>query len=129
VNTQDTALQDTVFKTVNVGIKNKKIQDLPGLPDQESKIDYLAEDIVTQLGDKHSLNFYKLVARKIPEQIIRQFLSEIKTDGAKNPAKLFTYKINKYADEKLSSNRSSDLQQQKEKLLKSLQDPFKSDTG
>jgi len=38
-----------------------------------------------------------LVAAKIPEGVIRETLSQIKVDGAQNPAKLFTYKMQRYA--------------------------------
>jgi hypothetical protein len=41
--------------------------------------------------------FYALVAAKIPEQAIREALSEVRVDGARSPAKLFTYKIQRYA--------------------------------
>jgi hypothetical protein len=37
------------------------------------------------------------VAAKIPEQVIREVLSEVRNDGARSPAKLFTYKIQRYA--------------------------------
>lgn len=129
-DTQQTVIQQTVFKTVNVNATdNKKIQNLPNLPEQESKADYLAGDMVDQLKDQHSLNFYRLVARKIPETVIRQFLSEIKSDGAKNPARLFTYKINKYASEKLSQTKSHDLLEQKKNLFKSFKNPSDIDTS
>jgi hypothetical protein len=41
--------------------------------------------------------FYHLVAAKIPEGIIRETLSEVRVDGARDPARLFTYKIQRYA--------------------------------
>jgi hypothetical protein len=37
------------------------------------------------------------VAAKIPEPVIREALSAIRVDGAENPAKLFTYKMQRYA--------------------------------
>ena len=37
------------------------------------------------------------MAAKIPEQVIRETLAEVKADGARSPAKLFTYKIKQYA--------------------------------
>jgi adenylate cyclase len=46
------------------------------------------------------VRFYNLVAAKIPEQVIREVLSEVKTDGARSPEKLFTYKIKQYALER-----------------------------
>lgn len=123
-DTQQTVIQQTVFKTVNVADKNKKIQNLPDITKQADKIEYLAEDIIDQLQDRHSLNFYKLIAKKIPESVIRQMLSEIKTDGARDPAKLFTYKIGKYAEEKLAEVRNKDFFQQKQELVHSLKNPF-----
>jgi hypothetical protein len=41
--------------------------------------------------------FYHLVAAKIPEGVIRETLSEVRADGARDPARLFTYKIQRYA--------------------------------
>ena len=38
-----------------------------------------------------------LVAAKIPEGVIREMLSEVRADGARDPARLFTYKIQRYA--------------------------------
>jgi hypothetical protein len=49
------------------------------------------------LGDEQSRKFYGLVAAKIPEQVIRETLSQLRVDGARSPAKLFTYKIQRYA--------------------------------
>jgi hypothetical protein len=57
----------------------------------------VAQYILNVLGDERSERFYKLVAAKIPEQVIREILSEIKVDGARNPAKVFVYRIKKYA--------------------------------
>jgi hypothetical protein len=117
--------------TVNVNAKNKNssLQKLPDLPEQINKAEYLAKDIVDQLGDQHSINFYRLTARKIPETIIRQFLSEIKSDGADNPARLFTYKINKYADENATNKTNRSLKEQREKLAKKMKNRFNDDTS
>jgi hypothetical protein len=41
-----------------------------------------------------------IVAAKIPEGVIREMLSEVRADGARSPAKLFTYKIKQYALER-----------------------------
>ena len=49
------------------------------------------------LGDEQSARFYQLVAAKIPEQVIREALSEVRVDRAGNPAKLFIYKVQRYA--------------------------------
>jgi hypothetical protein len=37
------------------------------------------------------------VAAKVPEGVIRETLSQIKVDGAREPAKLFTYRMQRYA--------------------------------
>jgi hypothetical protein len=131
LNLQDTVIQDTVNNTVNVNAKNKNsnLQKLPDLPEQTNKAEYLAKDIVDQLGDQHSINFYRLTARKIPETIIRQFLSEIKSDGADNPARLFTYKINKYTDENATNKTNRSLKEQREKLAKKMKNRFNDDTS
>jgi len=50
-----------------------------------------------ELGDQHSERFYRLVAAKIPEAVIREAISSIRVDGAEHPAKLFTFKMQRYA--------------------------------
>jgi hypothetical protein len=49
------------------------------------------------LGDKQSEKFYRLVAAKIPEAVIREAVSAIRVDGAEHPARLFTFKMQRYA--------------------------------
>jgi hypothetical protein len=66
-----------------------------GEPAEKTK--YVAQQILKELGDKQSQRFYHLVAAKIPEGVIRETLAEVKADGARSPAKLFTYKIQRYA--------------------------------
>jgi hypothetical protein len=76
------------------------------LPDQNlaaGERDYLAQEILDELGDEHSRRFYQLVAAKVPEQVIRKALGDIKADGADDPAKVFTYRMNQYALKKLRS--------------------------
>jgi hypothetical protein len=72
-------------------------------------MEYVAQYILEELGDKKSEKFYKLVASKIPENVIRQALAEIRADGAKYPAKVFTHKMKQYA-----------LKQNKKGLLKGM---------
>ena len=52
---------------------------------------------MAELQDAHSERFYNLIAARIPEDIIRQALAEIKADGADEPPKLFTHKMKIYA--------------------------------
>ena len=52
-------------------------------------IEFLIEDMMKVCGDKHSIRFYELVAREVPEEIIYRCLSEAKQEG-KDPKKLFT---------------------------------------
>jgi DNA-binding transcriptional ArsR family regulator len=100
-DTQTTVLQQTVNNTVNGVVKGGEkstLQELPDVGDPPEKIEYIAKDIILKaLGDEKSLKFYELVAAKIPEQVIREVLSEVRADGARSPAKLFTYKIKRYA--------------------------------
>jgi DNA-binding transcriptional ArsR family regulator len=98
---QTTVLQTTVNNTVNGVVKGGEksaLQQLPDLGDPPEKTEYIAKDIILKaLGDEQSSRFYELVAAKIPEQVIRETLAEVKADGARSPAKLFTYKIQRYA--------------------------------
>jgi len=74
---------------------------LPVLQQSKDKTEYVAKYIMEELRDIHSERFYTLIAARIPEDVIRQGLAEIKADGAAEPPKLFTYKMHKYAIEKL----------------------------
>jgi hypothetical protein len=67
------------------------------LGEPPEKTEYVAEQILKELGDKQSQRFYHLVAAKIPEGVIRETLAEVRVDGARDPARLFTYKIQRYA--------------------------------
>jgi hypothetical protein len=99
--TQDTVLQEIVNNTVNGvvkgGIEKSVLQQLPDLGEPQEKTEYVAKQILRELGDEKSQRFYHLVAAKIPEGVIRETLSEVRVDGARNPARLFTYKIQRYA--------------------------------
>jgi hypothetical protein len=78
-------------------VPNGAIKRLQDLNQPEEKTEYMAEAILKQMGDKHSRRFYEMVAAKVPEPAIRQAMAEIKADGADNPARLFTYKMQRYA--------------------------------
>ena len=89
--------ENTVNGVVKGGEKST-LRELPDLGDPPEKTAYVAKDIILKaLGDEKSSRFYELVAAKIPEQVIREVLSEVRVDGARSPAKLFTYKIKRYA--------------------------------
>src|SRR5215475_12852579 len=89
------------INTVNGVVKGGDKSSLPKLPDlgdPPEKTEYIARHVILKaLGDEKSAKFYELVAAKIPEQVIRETLAEVKADGARSPAKLFTYKIQRYA--------------------------------
>jgi len=70
---------------------------LSDLDQPKEKTVYIAQFLLEELGDKQSEKFYRLVAAKIPEAVIREALSAIRVDGAEHPAKLFTYKMQRYA--------------------------------
>jgi hypothetical protein len=99
--TQETVIQETVNNTVNGvvkgGIEKSVVQQLPDLGEPPEKTAYVAQQILKELGDEKSQRFYHLVAAKIPEGVIRETLSEVRADGARDPARLFTYKIQRYA--------------------------------
>jgi hypothetical protein len=100
--TQETVLQETVNNTVNGVVKGggerSALQQLQDLKQPLEQTAYIAEHVILPaLGDKQSRRFYELVAAKIPEGVIREALSQIKVDGAQDPAKLFTYRMQRYA--------------------------------
>jgi hypothetical protein len=88
---------NTVNGVVKGGEKSS-LHKLPDLGDPPEKTAYIAKHVILQaLGDEKSSRFYELVAAKIPEQVIREVLSEVRVDGARDPARLFTYKVQRYA--------------------------------
>jgi hypothetical protein len=98
--TQETDRQKTVNNPVNGVVKGgaaRSIQKLQDLDQPQEKTAYIAQYVLDELGDQQSRKFYALVAAKIPETVIREALSAIRVDGAENPAKLFTYKMQRYA--------------------------------
>src|ERR687895_707628 len=98
--TQETERQQTVNNTVNGVVKGgvvSSMQKLPDLDQPQEKTTYIAQYVLDELGDQQSRKFYALVAAKIPETVIREALSAIRVNGAEHPAKLFTYKMQRYA--------------------------------
>ena len=81
----------------NITVENGTLKHLKDIGQPKEKIEYIKDEILTQLGDRHSEKFYRLVAAKIPENVIRHALSEIKADGAKNPASVFTWRMQQWA--------------------------------
>jgi hypothetical protein len=98
---QETGRQETVYKTVNGDVSIFK--KLPTLKQSKDKAEYLVETLLEQLGDARSTRFYHLLAAKVPEAVIRRALAEVKADGARHPARLFTYKMKRYALQRLKS--------------------------
>jgi hypothetical protein len=78
----------------------------------------LAHDVATELGDSGSLPFYFLVASRVPESTIRQHLSEIKLNGAENPAGLFNYRMRRYVEDRTAKTRAAELVERKERLFR-----------
>jgi hypothetical protein len=88
---------NTVNGVVKGGEKSV-LRELPDLGDPPEKTAYIVHDVILPvLGDEQSRKFYELVAAKIPEGVVRETLSEVRVDGARDPARLFTYKIQRYA--------------------------------
>ncbi len=47
-------------------------------PDETHKRDYLASEMATALGDRKSLGAFRIIAERVPEAIIRDYLAQIK---------------------------------------------------
>jgi len=97
INIEENREKNTVNGVVKGGFEKSVVQQLPDLGEPPEKTAYVAQQILKELGDEQSQRFYHLVAAKIPEGVIRETLSEVRVDGARDPARLFTYKIQRYA--------------------------------
>jgi len=103
INIEENREKNTVNGVVK-GVEKSRLPKLPDLGDPPEKTEYIARNVILKaLGDEKSVKFYKLVAAKIPEGVIRETLAEVRADGARDPARLFTYKIQRYALTKQTS--------------------------
>jgi len=97
INIEENREKNTVNGVVK-GREKSALQQLPDVGDPPEKAVYIAKHVILKaLGDEKSSRFYELVAAKIPEQVIRETLAEVRADGARSPARLFTYKMQRYA--------------------------------
>ncbi len=71
---------------------------LPDALSEPAHIALIGGDILVALGDRHSTGFYHLVARKVPETVIRRSLAEIKQGKVRSGPKVFTHDMMAYAD-------------------------------
>jgi len=93
---KDTLERHLEKNTVSNGIELLR-KNTPDLDQPGEKTQYVTDYILEQLGDKQSEKFYRLVAAKVPEDTVRQMLSEVRADGAEHPAKVFTHKVKVWA--------------------------------
>ena len=85
------------------------LHQLPNLEQPSEETRLITDDILVALGDQHSQRFYALVAAKVPENVIRQKLSEIKQGQTHSPAKVFTSAMKAYATAVLQKQKVSSL--------------------
>ena len=116
----------------NINIINKKIHkksnnriyEIPVLKQPSEKTEFIADEIVTALSNPKARKYYLLVASRIPEPVIRQHLAEVKADNPRDPIKLFTHKMQKYAKEYLDSDaithNKSRVDDMKQSFMKSM---------
>ena len=90
---------------------------LPDVRTEHAHTRLITSDILAALGDVQSEGFYHLVARKVPEEIIRSSLSELKNGGARSKAKVFTSAMMRYAEEVATHDRAAVLAEERETLL------------
>ena len=97
--------KDTLERNLTVNgdkTTESSVKQLPELGHPEDKVELIVADVLEQLGDRQSEAFYRLVARRVPEHVIYGALSEIRADGAREPAKVFTYRMNRYGYDRLN---------------------------
>ena len=82
---------------------------LPRLDQPEEKTRDVAKQIQKALGsqDQHSARFHLLIGSRVPEKIIHAHLADIRADGARNPGALLTYRMTRYATERLGEGQLS----------------------
>jgi hypothetical protein len=98
---QQTVNKKQLDNTVN-GTQKTLLTALPDLAHDQGEVEHIAQSIVAELGDAHSLRFYRLVARKIPAALIWQALSEIRHDGGADHApRVFTHRMAQQAAQRL----------------------------
>jgi hypothetical protein len=85
------------------------IYQLTPLQQPDAQTRDIAAAIRDALGmrDGHSAHFHHLVASRVPAKIIHAHLADIRADGARNPGALFTYRMTKYAEERLTADKPS----------------------
>jgi len=112
---------------VNVTKKGKNdtnyLHLLPDAQLEAAQTELIASDILEALGDKQSAAFYHLVARKMPEEVIRTMLSEVKQSGARSKAKVFTCRVMRYAEEQVErelDDLPADLTERRRTLVRRL---------
>ena len=117
-----------LYNNVNGSKKNER-SPLHKLDDEQHDKDHIkliAADILEVLGDEHSMRFYLLVARKIPEQKIRAVLSELKQSTVRSKARLFTHNVMEFAESAVNYNleqehdafKANELKKHRAKLAK-----------
>jgi len=91
-------------RVTNENAGKSKIMLLSPILDDDGEIEAIAQFILSKLHDRHSLQYYRLIAARISEHEIRRVLSEIEHDKeAKSPAKVFVSEMEKLAAELLTT--------------------------
>jgi hypothetical protein len=126
-DTQYTVTNRQLDKNVNVSKKGSKsanrLYELPDAQEDEAHVGLIADDVLAALGDQQSAAFYHLVARKVPEEVIRTTLSTLKESRARSPAKVFTREMLRYAKDRAAdeaSDRHKTLKEDRATLVKRL---------
>lgn len=96
-NGEAVALRDILMQ---YGLKRSK---RTGKPDSLEKRDYLAEEIAEKLNDRRSLGCFRVIADKIPQEVIFEVLSSVKETAnagkiRESKGALFVMIIEKYAE-------------------------------
>lgn len=100
-------LEDYYIEDDTIIFINKQQQSLlPYLRQKEGQkskqqIELLVEDQMKVCGDSHSIKFYEIIAKYVPDEIIFKCLAEAKAEG-RNIRKYYTFQIKAQAQEYLS---------------------------
>ena len=83
--------------TVNVNGGKTHLAKLNPLDQPKEQTVCIAKELLNEYGDPHSWPYYLDASRKVPEPLLRQWMSEIRNDGARHPVRAFVHRVEQYA--------------------------------
>lgn len=132
-NNREDNREENTSVNVNENKKTSKeknpLDNVPKINQPTEKVRYMVNEIGDWLknmgrSDSKSEKFYYKTAWRLPEPLIRQFMAEIKADGADDPAKLFAYKVMEWARQENGKEKQNTNMQKLEQMKQNIARPI-----